>query len=197
MGDTSSTASSSPRLVGGWAVDTRNSSVDFSVRNMGLLRAKGTIPIDEGSVDVDPVTNRAEVFVRLDVTRFDTGNTKRDEHVRGSDFLDVEGFPYMTFRSADLRFDQHDPAGAELDGELTVRGVTRLVTLSVRHDAMASANSATVSARLGADAIVRRSDFGVTAMRGMVGDQIRVRIALTLRRSDSATGRADDEGSPV
>jgi polyisoprenoid-binding protein YceI len=196
MGDTSSTATTRPPLVGGWVVDTRNSSVGFTVRNMGLLRAKGTIPVDGATVDVDLATNKAEVSVRLDVSRFDTGNTKRDEHVRGSDFLDVEGFPYMSFRSVDLRFHQQDPASAELDGELTVRGVTRLVTLSVRCDDVAPDNGATASARVRADAVVRRSDFGVTAMRGMVGEKIRVHIALTLRRSDTATGRADDEGSP-
>jgi polyisoprenoid-binding protein YceI len=196
MGDTSSTATGQASVVGSWRIDTEHSSVEFSVRNKGILRAKGAVPIADGTVVVDPSPSRSDVEVRLDVAGFDTGNPKRDKHVRSSEFLDVEGFPYMTFRGVDLCFDQHDPVRAELDGELTVHGVARLVTLSVRLEVMARQGDEPEMARFTAGTIVRRSDFGVIAMRGMVGDQVRVRIALTLRRSETATGRADDDGSP-
>jgi polyisoprenoid-binding protein YceI len=86
-----------------------------------------------GTLDFDPAQpERASVQVRIDATTLTTGVEKRDEHLRSADFLDVANHPELSFRSTRVVL-TGNPAGpwANIEGELTIRGITRPVTLSV------------------------------------------------------------------
>jgi polyisoprenoid-binding protein YceI len=190
VAETSSTAAAR-RVVGRWEIDTEHSSVRLTVRSFGFIPVRCTVPVVAGEVVGADRPNRTHVTARLDPAGFHTGNAKRDQHVTSSDFLDVEGFPDISFRAVDLRWSEHDPAAAEIDGELTVRGVTCLVTLTARVDEQSDADGVGVTATTA----VRRSAFGVTAMRGVVGDVVRVRLGVRLRRPADPGRPEAEEGT--
>jgi polyisoprenoid-binding protein YceI len=183
MNERPSMAASRALIGGHWLADTQQSSVELVARHLGLLPVRGTVPILAGLVTIDPDTNRTEVLFRLDAAGFDTGNAKRDHHVKSADFLATEHFPHFTFRSADLRFDRTDPARFCLDGALTVRGTTRLVTLFSELTERSADGGVGETVRLTASTTIRRSLFGVSKLPFVVSERIRVRISLTLRRS--------------
>jgi len=144
--------------LGRYEIDTGRSAVIFRTRHLfGLAPVRGTFAIRTGTIDVaEPLADSA-VYAEIDTASFRTRNLARDASVQSGRFLDAARHPVMTFRSG--RID-----GAELTGTLTVRGVTRPVSLAVEL-AGVSPRSFTVRATTRID----RTEFGVTASRGLAG----------------------------
>lgn len=113
-----------------YKVDPAHASAQFKVRHLMVSNVRGELGEVTGEVAFDPADpSRTTVQARIDATGIDTRNADRDAHLRSADFLDVANHPAITFRSSAVR-----PAAGgafEVDGELTVRGVTRPVTLAV------------------------------------------------------------------
>ena len=109
-----------------WVLDTAHSQIQFSVKHMGISTVRGTFGQFEGTVDEANGTVDA-VTVEIDVASLNSGSAQRDGHLKGADFFDAEKFPKATF--ALTRFTK---AGDEVTaiGDLTLRGVTRPVTLT-------------------------------------------------------------------
>ncbi|GAB3968800.1 YceI family protein [Actinoallomurus acanthiterrae] len=119
---------------GVWDIDPVHSSVEVRARHLGLASVRGRIADFSGHVVVtDPVEN-STVEVTLRAASVDTGNTDRDTHLRSKDFLYVEAFPDIVFRSKGLRQVADDRWA--MDGELTIRGVTRPITLDTTYGGM-------------------------------------------------------------
>ncbi len=165
---------------GTYAIDASHTHVGFKVRHLMVSKVRGRFTEVEGAVTVaaDPLLSSVEVSVGLG--SIDTGDEQRDGHLRSADFFDVENHPTMTFRSTGVR-----PAGDdryEVDGELSVLGVTKPLTLHATFD------GATVDPwgndRLGfsATAKVNREEFGITWNQALetggvlVGKDIEVEI---------------------
>jgi polyisoprenoid-binding protein YceI len=146
--------------LGHYGIDTGHSVVRFRTRHLfGLGPVRGTFGIASGSADIaEPLTGSA-VQAEIDPESFSTGNAQRDHTVRSPRLLDPRRFPVIAFRHGHVSAD-----GATLTGELTVRDVTRPVTLSLGQ-ATRSADGFTVTAT----ARIDRTEFGVTAMRGLAG----------------------------
>jgi polyisoprenoid-binding protein YceI len=144
--------------LGRYEIDTTSSTVRFRTRHLfGLGPVRGSFAIRAGTVDIAEPLAGSRIRAEIDAASFRTGNAARDAAVRSARFLDAGTHPDMTFASE--RTD-----GSTLTGALTVRGVTRPVTLSVGQPTVAP-ESFTVRAA----ARIDRTEFGVTASRGLAG----------------------------
>jgi polyisoprenoid-binding protein YceI len=113
-------------VAGTWTIDPVHSEVSFTVRHMMVSKVRGRFDKFEGSITTAPDPLASSVTATVDLGSVNTGNDTRDNHIRSEDFFHVEKHPTMTFRSTGIR-----PAGDDdylLDGDLTLRGVTRPVT---------------------------------------------------------------------
>ena len=164
MDATGDTATTTPRL-GRYAIDTNSSSLSFRSRHVfGLLPVRGTFAIRGGTIEVAAPLSGSRVHVEVDAASFRTGNAQRDTAVRSAKFLDTDRYPLITFASG--RVD-----ATTVSGTLTACGLSRPASLSIVH-AEVLADAFTVRATTQVD----RTEFGVTAARGMAGR----RLDLTL-----------------
>jgi polyisoprenoid-binding protein YceI len=150
-------AVTTPQL-GRYEIDTGRSAVTFRTRHLlGLAPLRGRFAVRGGTVDIAEPLAASAVHAEIDAASFHTRNPQRDASVRSARLLDVARHPVITFTSECVD-DQ------ELTGTLTVRGVTRPVTLSVE-PLVVSRRSFTVRATTRID----RTEFGLTAYRGLAG----------------------------
>ncbi len=167
--------------AGTWTIDPVHSQVSFSVRHLMVSKVRGHFATFSGTIEVaengaDPV---ATAEIMLD--SFDTGNAQRDGHIRSADFLEVDKFPTMTFRSTGLR-----AAGSDLvlDGELTLHGVTKPVELALEFNGVNPGMGNGPVAGFEARTELNRRDFGIDitmALEGggvVVGDKVTVRLEI-------------------
>lgn len=112
--------------AGTWKIDPAHTTVEFVAKHM-LTRTRGRFTGFEGTIEVAERPEDSRVEVSIDTTTIQTNQEMRDGHLKSEDFLDVEKFPVMTFRSTSLH-----PTGEttfELVGELTIKDITREVVL--------------------------------------------------------------------
>src|SRR5688572_25815880 len=111
-----------------WKIDTSHSGIHFTVRHMVVSKVRGVFGEWEGSLKVDDANpEQSAVSVKIQTGSIDTREAKRDAHLKSADFFDAENFPLLTFESTKVE----GLAGEEFRvvGNLTVRGITREVTL--------------------------------------------------------------------
>lgn len=115
-----------------WKLDPAHTLVEFSAKHMMITTVKGRIVDVEGTIftdETDPKNSSVEVILKG--ATIDTRNDQRDQHLRSGDFLNVEKFPEITFRSTRVAGDKQS---FKLTGDLTIRDVTREVTLDVEFE---------------------------------------------------------------
>ena len=122
-----STRRTSPVPAGTWAVDPAHSRVGFSVKHLGIATVRGTFEAFEGTLTVVDDLSSARVSGTIEAASVSTQESQRDEHLRSADFFDVVEFPQITFSADVLR--QRDDEEFDTDGELTMHGVTRPISL--------------------------------------------------------------------
>lgn len=165
-----------------WTIDAAHSQVEFGVRHMMISTVKGYFPGISGTITLDEETPSASsVEVTLDAASIDTRNKDRDAHLRSGDFFDVESHPTLTFRSTSV-----ERSGDDLTvvGDLTIRGVTRPVTLKAEE--LGRGIDPWGNPRVGFQArtTISRKDFGLTWNQALeaggvlVGDEIRISIEV-------------------
>ena len=165
---------------GTYVLDASHTDVGFSVRHLMVAKTKGRFAGVSGTVVIaeDPLASSVEVTI--DAASVDSRDDKRDEHLRSADFFDVEAHPVITYRSTAVT-----PAGRgtwTVDGELTVRGITRSVPLTVSFEGAATSPWGTTSIGFTASAEVDREDFGLTWNQALetggvlVGKQVKIDI---------------------
>ena len=164
-----------------WEIDPAHSNVQFGVRHMMISTVRGKFTKFTATATGDEKdAAHAGVQASIDVASIDTGDEKRDAHLKSPDFFDAETFPTITFKSTkveaagDRRFKLH--------GDLTMHGVTKPVVLDV--EATAEVKGMRGETRAGARATtkVNRKDFGISWSKSMdgggvvVGDEVEVTI---------------------
>jgi polyisoprenoid-binding protein YceI len=182
MTDTATTATNLPS-AGTWTIDVSHSNVGFKVKHLGLAKTRGRFAAFDGTVEIGENPTDTRIDVRIDAASVDTNDAKRDEHLRSADFFDVENHPHLTFRSTGVRGE-----GTEwvLDGELSVAGVTRPVSLEVEFDGLATDPWGGTRAGFTASTQVNREDFGLTwnaaleAGGFLVGKQVTIELDVEL-----------------
>jgi polyisoprenoid-binding protein YceI len=115
-----------------WRFEPGHTAAEFCARHMMVSCVRGHFKDVHGTIEFDPDNPRAtSVEVTIDASRLWSGEPDRDTHLKSADFLDVEKHPTITFRGSGAQLRGADEAS--LPGELTIRGVTRPVTLDVRY----------------------------------------------------------------
>ncbi|MDP8969462.1 MAG: YceI family protein [Actinomycetota bacterium] len=145
--------------AGTYEIDPAHSVVEFVVRHLGLAKVRGRFNEFTGTIDVAEDIAQSSVRVTIQAASIDTRDADRDAHLRSADFLDADNHPTLEFRSTRLRQEGGDWL---LDGELTVRGVTRPVTLEVEFEGAAKDPWGNTRLGFSADTTINREDFGLT-----------------------------------
>jgi len=168
-----------------WQIDQSHSEIQFSAKHLMISTVRGRFNSYTGTVEGDEQNpTAAKVDVQIDASSLVTGDEKRDGHLRSPDFLDVEQFPYITFKSS--RVQQVDATHGKLVGELTIRDVTKEVVLDFEYAGQAKTPWGTTSAGFNASTKINRKDWNlnwnVALETGgwLVGDTITINIELEL-----------------
>ena len=154
---TATSTSTLPLAPGRWVVDPFHSSVVFSIRHLGLSKVRGRFSSFDASLDVGASLDDVKVSATIDMASVDTNNADRDQHLRSTDFFDVEKHPTMVFESTALSGSGQDWI---LEGELTINGVTKLVELEVEFNGTENFQE-DLHAGFSAEGELRRDDFGI------------------------------------
>ena len=172
-----------------YTIDPAHSGAHFTVRHMMITNVRGAFRNIKGTVVYDtenPANSTVEA--EIDAASIDTREAQRDAHLRSADFLDVEKFPAITFRST--KVEQAGDGEWKVAGDLTIHGVTRPVVLNVEGPAP-EGKDPWGNLRSGASATtkIKRSDFGLTWNAALetggflVGDELKIELELALLRS--------------
>ena len=114
--------------AGTYELDTTHSYVAFTARHLMVTKVRGRFPVTDGKLVFTEDANLSSVEATIDVSAVESGDPKRDEHLRSADFFDTENHRYATFRSTSV--DDHGDGEFTLHGDLTIRGATRPVSLN-------------------------------------------------------------------
>jgi len=165
-----------------YTLDPVHSQPMFEVRHMGYSLQRGSFTKMSGKVTLDREAKKGSVDVTIDATSIRTIDPRLDTHVKSEDFFDVAKYPTITFKSSNLVFDGDRVVA--VDGELTLHGVTKPVTLKVT-DVVCGEHPINKRPMCGAEAtaMVKRSDWGMSyGIPKMVGDDVRIIIPIEARK---------------
>jgi polyisoprenoid-binding protein YceI len=150
-------------LTGTWDIDVVHSDVSFVVRHVGLTRYRRSFEKFSGEIVTAEDPLASTVTATIDVTSFDTGLESFNRHLLSAEFLDTENHPTATFQSTGVRQGgRHEAAGFLVDGELTLHGVTRPVTLDLELLGFGEGIQGERKVAFSATTTIDRTDFGIT-----------------------------------
>jgi polyisoprenoid-binding protein YceI len=160
-----------------YAIDADHTYPRFSYSHLGFSTQLSRFNTTTGTVVFDKEAKTGSVDITIDMKSVDTGSTAFDKHIVGADFLDVAQFPTATFKSTKVNFTGDKPA--TIDGNLTIKGVTKPVTLTVS-SFTAMAHPMKKKDAIGANAYttIKRTEFNAGKYAPNVGDEVRIDIAL-------------------
>ena len=145
-------------VAGSWTIDPLHSEVGFSVRHMMVSKVRGKFTKFSGEFVTAENPLVSSVNAEIDLSSIETGAEQRDAHLRSPDFFDTENHPAMTYRSTGIRAKGD---GYVVDGELTLKGVTRQVPLTLEVNGFGPDPYGGTRAGFTATAEINRQDFGV------------------------------------
>lgn len=146
--------------AGTYDIDTHHSSVEFVGRHLMITKVRGRFTDFAGQIVVGDSPEDSRVDVTIQAASVDTADEKRDGHLRGADFLDVENHPTITFTSTSV--DLAQDGTAKVTGDLTIMGVTRPVTLDVEFEGGEADPWGGQRLGFSAGAEIDREDWGLT-----------------------------------
>lgn len=154
-----------------YRVDPDHSIPTFEVSHLGLAFVRGLFAKVRGNIHLDRAAKTGDLEIVIETASVMTNLERRDKLIR--DWFKVEQFPTMVYRAKSLKFSGEDVVGA--DGELTMLGVTKPVSLNVTHF-KCIVNPVNKRQICGADgtAQIKRSDFGLTGLSNSIGEEVRV-----------------------
>ena len=160
-----------------YVIDPSHTYPRFSYSHFGLSTQVSRFDRTGGTVVLDKAAKTASVDIVIDMTSVNTGYATLNEHLQGPDFLDTAQYPTATFKSTRVEFDGDSPT--LIHGDLTIKGVTRPVTLQVSNYLNVPHPMLKKDA-IGADAtvVIKRSDFNAAKYAPNVGDDVTISVAL-------------------
>jgi len=180
------TAPSATLSAGTWQIDPAHTLVEFAVSHLMISTVKGRFGDVSGTIQVDgndPA--KSVVDVTINIASIDTREAQRDTHLRSADFFDVDRFPTLRFRSTRVSGGPDDlkvTGQLLVTGDLTIRDVTREVTLTVTPEGQGKDPWGGERAGYSAKGKINRGDFGLTwnqvleAGGVVVGEEIKISI---------------------
>jgi polyisoprenoid-binding protein YceI len=168
-------------IAGTWDIDPVHSDVSFTVRHMMVSKVRGRFGSFSGEITTGDDITGSTVTASIDATSIDTNSDQRDGHIRSADFFDVENHPTWTFTSSGIRADGDDHV---IDGDLTIKGVTRPVSLALELNGFGPDAYGGTRVGFSATTQINRSDFGVDIAMPLDGGGVvvseKVQIALEI-----------------
>jgi len=163
-----------------YTIDASHSTVEFAVKHMMITTVKGRVAALRGTIALDEANPAAStVEVEFDAASIDTRAEQRDAHLRSADFLNVEEFPTMRFVSR--RVEDAGPvegSSFRLTGDLTIRGVTREVTLDAVYEGRGTDPWGGERVSFAAETTIDRRDFGLVWNQALEGGGVLVSTAV-------------------
>lgn len=164
--------------AGSWLVDPIHSDASFAVRHL-VGKVRGRFRTIEGEIKAGKDPLDSFVTITIDAESIDTNNEMRDNHLRSSDFLEVERYPTLAFTSLAIR-----PSGADvlIDGNLTIKDVTRQITAELEVGGFTPGHDGSLRAGYSARFEINRHDYNVDFTKVletggvMVGDRVSIQL---------------------
>lgn len=184
-----------PEYAGQWRFDPTHTRIGFSTRHAMVTKVRGAFNDFHGLITVDPEhPERSKVELTVKVASIDTRNADRDQHLRTNDFFDAPQFPEITFVSS--RVDQVDEGHFIVSGDVTIRGVTKEISIpidfiGVERDPMGNLRAGFEGSRR-----IDRQDFGLkwnTALDSggvLVSDKITLEFEVSAIKSENGAATA-------
>jgi polyisoprenoid-binding protein YceI len=149
------------QLTGDYAIDPAHTRIGFVARHAMVTKVRGAFNDFAGTIHVDGENpNRSSAQVRIQAASIDTRNADRDGHLRSNDFLQMEEYPEITFRSTEMTWTGDN--AFEVTGDLTIKGTTRPVTVPFTYEGQAVDPFGNTRIGFEGSTTINRSDFGVT-----------------------------------
>lgn len=160
-----------------YVADSSHTFSRFSYSHFGYSTQQSRFNKNSGKVVFDKAAKTGSVDITIDTKSVDTGNDTFNEHIQGEDFLDTAKYPTATFKSTKVIFEGDKPA--KVEGNLTLKGVTKPVTLTVT-SFQAMPHPMLKKDAIGANAytVVKRSEFNAGKYAPYVGDEVRIDLAI-------------------
>lgn len=177
----SETTANIPGYVAGtWLVDPIHSDASFTVRHL-VSKVRGRFRKIEGEIKAADNPLDSSVWISIAADSIDTNNEQRDNHLRSADFLEVDKYPTLTFTSTGVR-----PGGAGflIDGNLTIKDVTRQITADLEVGGLAPADDGVPRSGYTATFEIDRHDYNVNFTKVletggvMVGDKVSIQVEV-------------------
>ncbi|QPR40253.1 YceI family protein [Brevibacterium casei] len=172
---------------GTWNIDPNHSEFTFTARHAGVSKVRGNFETIAGTVQVGETLEDSSVTAEAVVDSINTRNAQRDQHLKTSDFFAADQHPKLTFTSTGIKAESGDEFA--LEGDLTMRGVTKRVTFDSEFNGVATDPNGNQLAGLSAEATVDRKEFGMefSAVLGggelLVSDKIKIALDLELTKA--------------
>ena len=174
--------------TGTYTVDPSHSRVEFAVKHLGIATVRGSFEAFEGTLELGEDLSQAKAYGTVQVATVDTKEPKRDEHLRSADFFDVEQFEQITFESTEIRATDEDEF--EIDGNLTLHGVTRPITLKAEVQGTETDPWGNERVGLEVSGSLSRGDYGMTFNQALGSGNVLVSDKVKLRLDISAVKQA-------
>jgi polyisoprenoid-binding protein YceI len=174
-----------------WTLDLTHSTVGFTVRHMVVAKVRGhfsKFSIDLNYVPENPLASSVNAVI--EAASIDTKVEQRDNHLRSPDFFDVANFPTLTFASTSVK--KTSDEGFEIQGNLTIRGITKPVTLEVEGGGLAKDPWGNTRTGFSAKTSILRKDFGLTWNQALetggvlVGEKVEIELDLEVVQQAAA-----------
>src|ERR1700704_4579811 len=165
-----------------WNIDPAHSVAEFKVKHMMISNVKGQFPKVSGALTLDESTlAKSRVEALIEAASIETRDAQRDTHLKSPDFFDVEKFPKLSFKSTGIR--QVRDGELAVEGDLTIRGVTRKVVFSVEGPTPPARDPwGNTRVAVSATTKINRKDFGLTWNAALetggilVGDEVTITL---------------------
>lgn len=169
--------------AGTWAIEPSHSTIEAIAKHLRITKVRGRFSSFEGKVEVPEDALQSRISVTIDAASIDTNSEDRDQHLRSEDFLHVEQHPTLQFESTGV---EEVGGGYKVTGDLTMRGVTKPVTLDVTYGGLTEDPWGNTRALFAAETTLNREEWGLTWNQALeaggvlVSKEIKVEIEAQL-----------------
>lgn len=163
--------------AGAYALDSDHGKITWSVSHLGFSTYKGQFVNVDADLTLDPANpSAATLTATIPLTEVDSNSDGLDAHLQTADFFDTANHPVATYVSRSVTVDPTAPDRATVVGDLTLRGVTRPVTMTVRFNQAGPSMGGAYRAGFDGEATIKRSDFGINYALPVLGDEVSLHI---------------------
>ncbi|MGV9008879.1 YceI family protein [Brevundimonas sp.] len=163
--------------AGTYALDSAHGKITWSVNHLGLSTYYGQFVNVQAELQLDPANPSASTLTAtIPLTDVDSNSDGLDTHLQTPDFFDTANHPTATFVSRSITIDADDPTEADVLGDLTLRGVTRPVTMEVEFNQAGPSMGNSYKVGFDGEATIKRSEFGINYALPGISDEVKLHI---------------------